>query len=101
LDDYKRIRSDIPRRSKVARHHKPMPNVSGSPTVLGSEVVRIRRQSTTPIRVAIRVGENVKGVHRRITTEAAVEINNELILIEPAARLVLVDIADRRRINIW
>ena len=78
-----------------------MPNVGGSSTVLSREVVRIRRQSTTPIRVAIRVGENVKGVHRHITIEAAVEINNELILIEPTAGLVLVDIADRRRINIW
>src|SRR6476619_4044700 len=46
------------------------------------------------------MGENVKSVHRGITTEAAIEINDELILIEATTRFVLIDIADGRRINI-
>src|SRR5687767_11084771 len=77
-----------------------MPNVARGASVLGAEIVRVRRQSAYAVSVAVPFRENVVSVHRDVAGEPAVEVQDELVLAVTAARLILEDVATRRRVDV-
>src|SRR6185369_7861934 len=76
-----------------------MPDILREPAVFGGQIVWISRKRSYAIRVAVCFCQHVIGVKRDVAIQIAIEVKNELILIEASARVVLVNIAVGRRID--
>src|SRR6185369_8896060 len=97
LQNHKRIQTNSPRRAEVAGHHEAMTDVARCAAVIDREVVRISRNRSRAVSVAVRFRQNVIRVHRGVAMETAVEVDNELVLVVTTARVVLENVAVRRR----
>ena len=71
-----------------------MPDVGRSASVLIGEIIRIRRESSGTVAVAVCLAEGVIDVESRIAAKAGAQSKNKLILIEVSGRIVLEIIID-------
>ena len=71
-----------------------MPDVGRSASVLIGEIIRIRRESSGTVAVAVCLAECVIDVESRIAAKACAQSKNKLILIESASRIIFEIIID-------
>ena len=81
------------RQVPIADHHHAVPDVKWRPPIVLPDVVRVHDHgSVVPVGVGVRVTERVKTAERKLGIQAQIEIGNQLVLVEEAAGLVIVDV---------
>src|SRR5687767_12525522 len=91
-----RVERDAPRDIDASHHHRSMPDIASGPAVFTSKVVRIRRERSKSVSIAVRETKAVVSKEREILMKVCPHSNMQSRFIPNAARLVLINAPERR-----
>ena len=79
------------RETDCAAHEQPLPDIKGSTSVVGAEIVRIHCEVRSAGRVAVGIVQTVVAEERQLGAGSDVEIRDQLILAKESIRRVLIN----------
>src|SRR5208337_3558203 len=92
--DQERTETEPMRQVPIADQHHTVSDIKPRPPITLRDVVRIHDQArTVSAGVGIRVTERVKSAERKLSTQLQAEVGNQLVLVEEAAGLEIVDVS--------